>query len=163
VILYFLGMAVIIAADQIVKLWVLNDLSKIGSMSVIGDFLKFTYVPNKGAAFSILEGKRLLLIIVPAIFTLAFIVILALQKIDSVLGNVSLMLIAGGGIGNLIDRIRLGYVVDFIDLNKINFAIFNIADTCVTVGVILLIIFIFTHEAALGRGKSKSGIFTRRI
>ena len=162
VILYFICMAVLIAADQLTKLWVVKNLIKLGSMSVVGDFLKFSYVTNTGAAFSRLQGKMALLIAVSLILSAVCIGVIISRKLDSVLGDISLVLISAGGIGNLIDRVARGYVVDFIDLNTIHFAIFNVADSCVTVGVVLFVIFVLMREASVGRRKPKSDIFTRR-
>lgn len=162
IILYLLGIMVLTAVDQFTKLWVVSRLAGIGSMPVIGNFIKFSYAENTGAAFSTLQGQRVLLIAVPALLSAVCIGVIISRYLDSVLGNVSLMLIAAGGIGNLIDRITRGYVVDFIDFNAIHFAIFNVADSCVTIGVVLLLIFVLIRESNLGRRKSKSDIFTRR-
>lgn len=162
VVLYFIAIAALIAVDQLTKFWVLSRLSTVGSMPVIGNFIKFTYAENRGAAFSILQGKRIFLIAVPAVLSLACIVVIISRRIESVLGNISLALIAAGGIGNLIDRCIRGYVVDFIDFNVIHFAIFNVADSCVTIGVVLFLIFALTSESNHKR-RSKSDIFTRRF
>ncbi len=162
VILYFIGIAALVAVDQLTKLWVLNYLEKIGSMNVIGDFLKFTYAANNGAAFSILPGQRAVLIIIPLIMSAVCLYFIVSRRLNSVLGDISLMLITAGGIGNLIDRVMRGSVVDFIYLAKINFAIFNVADSCVTVGAVLLVIFVIMQEEAHGRRKSRSEIFRKR-
>lgn len=162
VILYCIAVLVLVAADQITKYWAVNSLAGRDSVPVIGDYLRFTYAENTGASFSMLSGKRAFLVIFPAVVLIAILVVIISHRLKSVKWNIPLVLIAAGGIGNLIDRIRLGYVIDFIDLHAINFAIFNVADTCVTIGVALLIILFLWHEGVFKRRKSRSGIFTRR-
>lgn len=165
--LYILGIALFVAFDQLTKLWAVNSLQKVGSIPVIGDGVRFTYTENIGAAFSLLQGQRILLLIVPGLMSLLCLGVIISRKLGSVLGDISLMLVVAGGIGNIIDRARLGYVIDFIDFHVINFAIFNVADSCVTIGAALFVIFIICKEAAGSKksgtgGHSKSDIFTRR-
>lgn len=160
--LYCILILVLVAADQLAKLWAVNSLSKLGSVPVVGNIIKFTYAENTGAAFSMLEGKRILLILFPAVLTVVSLIILFSRRFKSVPLDISLALISAGGIGNLIDRIRQGYVIDFIDFNIIHFAIFNVADTCVSIGVVLLIMYLLIHEGNFGGRKSKGGIFTGR-
>lgn len=162
VVLYILGIAVLVAADQLAKLWVLNYLQKVGTIHVIGNYLTFTYESNTGAAFSILQGQRLLLIALPLILSAVCLYLILSRRLHSVLGDMAMMLIVAGGIGNLTDRIFRGYVVDFIYLAKINFAVFNVADSCVTVGAVLLILFVLMQEGIFGRSKSQSEIFRKR-
>lgn len=157
--LYFIAVAALVALDQLTKFWVVSRLAKVGSMPVIGDYVRFTYAENRGAAFSILQDKKIFLIAVPAVLSLACIAVIISRRIKSKLGNISLALVAAGGIGNLIDRCVRGYVVDFIDFNVIHFAIFNVADSCVTIGVVLFIIFALKGESN-HRRRSKSDIFT---
>lgn len=171
--LYILGIVLFVVFDQLTKQWAVNSLQKVGTIPVIGNGVRFTYTENIGAAFSVLQGQRILLLIVPGLLSLFVLCVIVSRKLDSVLGDISLMLIVAGGIGNIIDRARLGYVIDFIDFHVINFAIFNVADSCVTIGAALFIIFIICKEAAgskksggrshsNGRSHSKGAIFTRR-
>jgi len=130
-----------VAVDQILKLLVINTLDIGQTVPLIDSVFHFTYIQNFGAAFSILQNKQSFLII----FTAAVMVILALYMIKNIWKNpvimtVSLALIIGGGIGNVIDRGRLGYVVDFLDFRAINYPVFNFADCCVVIGAILLIV-----------------------
>jgi signal peptidase II len=162
VILYIFGIAALVVADQLTKLWVLDYLKKIGSMNVFGDFLKFTYETNIGAAFSTFQGQRVIIIAVPLIMIAVCLFFLISRRLNSVLGDVSLMFIIAGGVGNLIDRVMRGYVVDFIYFAKINFAVFNVADSCVTIGAVLLIIFVLMHEGNFGGRKSRIEIFKKR-
>lgn len=162
IMLYFIGIAGLVVFDQLTKLWAVNYLQKVGTMPLLGNFVNFTFASNNGAAFSILQGQKLLLIVVPFIFSIACIVLIALRRMNSKIGDLSLMLIAAGGIGNLIDRVFRGYVVDFIYFEKIHFAIFNVADSCVCVGVVLLVIYLLISEGTFGRSNKRSEIFTKR-
>lgn len=150
IILYALGILLLAFVDQLTKLWAVTYLEKVGSVPVLGDYLRFTYVTNKGAAYNILQGQTVFLIAVPAVLSAVCIGIIVSRRLHSVLGDISLMLIAAGGVGNLIDRITRGYVVDFIDFNIIHFAIFNFADSCVMIGVVLFIIFVLLREKKAG-------------
>ncbi len=131
--------------DQVTKMWAVNALKNGRSIKIVGNFLRFTYAENRGAAFSILQNQRMLFIIVTIILmaVLAYIYF----KSDNItkLSRLAIAMIAGGAIGNFIDRVRLGYVVDFIDVrfgSFYNFPIFNIADSFVVCGTVLMIILI---------------------
>lgn len=140
--LYTAIIALIIAADQVSKWLVVHYLKPQGSIPLIQDVLHLTYTENTGAAFSILQGRQFFLVGLTTIAMLAMVAYL--YKLNQVAGNhfqkIAITLIIGGGVGNLIDRLRLGFVVDFIDFRLINFAIFNIADSCIVVGCIILIV-----------------------
>ena len=132
--------ALIIIADQLAKNWVVNNMM-LGSHIDwgAGDIFSFHYIQNNGAAYSILQGRQTLLIL----FTLAVMIgivayVIAYRKKTSKFEIFSLALILGGGIGNLIDRVLNGYVVDFIDIHII--PVFNVADIGITVGCILFAI-----------------------
>jgi signal peptidase II len=138
-----------IVADQLTKLWAINVLKSGGSIKIIGEFLRFTYAENRGAAFSILQGQRVFFVIVTIIMLIVLGFIYFKSKNIAKLSKLSLAMIAGGAIGNFIDRIRFGYVVDFIDVrfgSFYNFPIFNIADSFVVCGTILLIILILFNK-----------------
>ena len=130
-----------ILLDQLTKLWASRVLSGMTTYSIIPNVLHFTYVENTGAAFNIFSDMQMFLIIV----TLVFIVLLGylfylLPKTKAYnLANLALALMLSGAIGNLIDRIVSSYVIDFIDLRFLNFAVFNIADSMVVVGAFLLL------------------------
>lgn len=147
--MYILGsiivIAVLVAIDQIIKYWAVNTLESIGTMSFIHfgkqKVIDLTYLENDGAVFGSFSGKRIMLIIITAAFLLFCAYLLYKNKNSSKLFCFSLNLVIAGGIGNLIDRIfRGGRVVDYIEIKLFNFAIFNFADICVTVGVAILAI-----------------------
>lgn len=141
----------IVLFDQRVKLWAVNVLSRVGTIPGINGIFQFTYAENTGAAFSMLSDMRFLLIAITlaAIIWIFFI----LRQISHPLGRVSLYLAIGGAIGNLIDRIRLGYVVDMIELTFMKFAIFNVADCFVSAGMILFAVYLVRVYIKGGRLK----------
>ncbi len=127
-------------ADQLTKYLVLQNLSDGTVITILPRILQFRYVENTGMAFSLLEGRSWLL----GIFTLAvcavLIVVLVKEKNLGRGKQFALLLIVSGGLGNGIDRLCRRYVVDFIEVLFTDFAVFNLADCCITVGAILLII-----------------------
>lgn len=136
-----------VAADQLTKLAAVR-LLKPGSVTALPGVLDFTYVENRGAAFGILADHRWVFLVLSAAAIAAIFAYIIISKPRSRLLLISLGLIAGGGIGNMIDRVRLGYVVDFIDVTFVKFYVFNIADSCVCVGCALLILWMILSEKA---------------
>ncbi|ADL68760.1 signal peptidase II [Thermoanaerobacterium thermosaccharolyticum] len=125
-----------IIIDQMSKYFVVKYLKPIGSFPIINNIFHFTYVENRGAAFGILQNRTLFFIIITVI--VGTILIYSIVKIPgSTFYKFTLSMILGGAIGNLIDRVRLGYVVDFIDF-KFFPAVFNLADSMIVVGAFLL-------------------------
>lgn len=136
--------AVLVIVDQIIKFIASKNLIPGTTTSLINiggkDWLNLTYVENTGAGFSLLQGFRWLLVTVTAAFIIAAVVFLILKKPKNQWYLWSLSVIIGGGLGNLLDRIFRGYVIDYIDVRIINFAVFNFADCCVVIGAIILLI-----------------------
>lgn len=137
-----LGLAVLVAViDQVLKYLVVNFLDKTNPTEIIPNLFSLTYVENKGAAFGMLSDARWIFITFTIIITAFLIYILFKKRINNKLFLTSVVLIIGGGIGNLIDRIFLGYVVDFLSI--IFFPpVCNFADYCITIGAVLLVIYI---------------------
>ena len=127
---------VILVADQITKLLVIEK-----SFVIIPNILNFTYIKNTGLAFGI-GTNNLILIIILNIIILGFIIKFLKERNNQVDFSIiiALILVLAGGISNLIDRIFRGYVIDFIDVNLLDFPCFNIADISITVGIMILII-----------------------
>lgn len=129
----------LVALDQIIKLLVLNYLEPIGSVPLIDGFIRLNYAENTGAAFGSFSGYTELL----SVFTFVAIVIgtlaLMFKKIKFGVEYVCVALIIAGGLGNLIDRVFRGFVVDYIEPLFIDFAIFNFADILVTCSAVVLI------------------------
>ena len=132
---------IVIALDQLSKLWVKNNLFYNSVLELRFNLFQFHYIHNDGAAFSSLSGKQTLLIIFTAVLMLIIVVyFFYYRKTISNLEKFSLGLILGGGIGNMIDRILYSYVIDFVELRFMNFPIFNVADIAITCGCILFAI-----------------------
>ena len=134
-----LAAAALIGIDQAIKLWATNVLQPIGAMPLIPHVVELRFVLNPGMAFSLLSGKQLFLIIATSIALIFVAYGLFFRSRGRYLQQAALLLILAGGIGNLIDRIfRDGLVVDYLDVKLFHFAVFNFADCCVVVGVVLL-------------------------
>lgn len=146
-----LAIIALTGVDQLIKVWAIENLKgqaprsflPIGSL----DWMHLRYLENEGAAFSMLSGSRLFLIVFPIIMiSLCLYLLHRLGKKHRWLYP-ALTLIAAGGLGNLVDRIfRGGAVVDYLDLQLFKFAVFNFADCCVTIGVVLMFIGIIFLE-----------------
>ena len=140
-ILYTAIIALGIAIDQITKLLSVKYLSKIDTKPLIDGVLHLTYVENDGAAFGMLDNARWVFISVSTVAIIAMLFVLFSGYVqNNKFYTISLSLIISGGIGNMIDRLAYGYVVDFIDFRLINFAVFNGADSFVCVGAGILIL-----------------------
>lgn len=139
---------ILVIIDQVSKIIVTNNLTNNKSVEVIKSFFYLTYTNNTGAAFSILTGKRILLILVSLIVIGILIYYIKKTKIEKKINKIALSLVIGGSIGNLIDRIIKGAVIDFLDFKIFgyNYPIFNLADTFIVLGVFLLLIGMFRKE-----------------
>lgn len=129
-----------IGIDQLSKLLAVKLLAPVGSVPIWSGVLHLTYVENKGAAFGMLADHRWVFMTVSSIAIIGIALYLYSGRSTGKLFTSALMLIISGGIGNMIDRLALGYVVDFIDFALIDFAVFNIADSFVCVGAGILIL-----------------------
>ena len=145
-----LGILLLAGADQLIKYWAVTQLQPVGEKPFLhfGDFqiLGFRYLENDGAVFSSFSGMRWLLIVFTSLMMVVCLIYLIREYRKSKLLTASLTLIIGGGIGNLIDRVLNGEVVDYINLLFMRFAVFNFADICVCVGVALWVLVIFLDE-----------------
>lgn len=156
---YIIYTAVIIGGivlDQLSKLLAVKLLAPIGSVPLWEGVLHLTYVENRGAAFGMLAEHRWVFMSISTIAIIAIAIYLYSGRNTSKLYTSALMLIVSGGIGNMIDRIALGYVVDFIDFALIDFAVFNIADSLVCIGAGLLVLALvldIIKEAKLEKAK----------
>ncbi len=156
---YIVFTAVIIGGivlDQLSKLLSVKLLAPIGSVPLWEGVLHLTYVENRGAAFGMLAEHRWVFMSISTIAIIAIAIYLYSGRNTSKLYTSALMLIVSGGIGNMIDRIALGYVVDFIDFALIDFAVFNIADSLVCIGAGLLVLALvldIIKEAKLEKAK----------
>ncbi len=134
--------AAIVVLDQIFKYLAINNLKSVENVAVIDNLLYFTYLENRGAAFGIFSNQRWLFIIATVLAIILLVYLVFVKKFQSKIFNISVALIIGGGVGNLIDRIFLGYVVDYIQISFFP-PVCNFADYCITAGTIILIIWLF--------------------
>ena len=132
-----------VIADQIFKLIVMGTMSVNSSLSIIPNFFSLTYVENDGAAWSIFSGNVLFLILV-SIFALVLIYVYFLKSKDiDKFEFINYSILIGGIIGNLLDRVKFGKVIDYLDFKVFgyNFPVFNFADMCIVISIILLLIY----------------------
>ena len=151
--LYVLLLLATVISDQWLKYWIINHLELGESMPFIPHILQLERLHNYGAAFSSLTGKTAFLLGMTVVLLLVLAVLLARRVVRHPLGVIACVLILGGGIGNMIDRIGRGFVVDFIDVTCIDFYVFNIADSFVCVGCGLMILWLILDEAAQRKAK----------
>ncbi len=142
VIISLLSIAVLTVADQVIKFFVEKDLRPVEEIPFVDGFLHWEYVQNTGAAFGSFSDNTLLLSIVTGIIIFCGIVAIIIKKINNKFLLVTSVMIISGGLGNLIDRIMRGYVVDFICVEFIDFPVFNFADILVTCGAFMLIAYL---------------------
>ena len=132
----------IVILDQLSKFIVHSTMNLYDSFQVIPYLLNFTYIRNEGIAFGIyFEGAETIFIVLPILITIYLFYLLKSEEFQDKLSQIALFLIIAGAVGNIIDRIFRGYVVDFIDfhLNGMHWYVFNIADSSVTIGLIFLL------------------------
>lgn len=145
---YALMVIVLLAADQLSKLWAAHNLA--APMEVIPGFMAFTYAENRGAAFGIMPNMQPVFIVMSIVFAIITSIYLTSKRNSlSVLAQLGGWLAITGALGNMIDRALRGYVIDFIYAYGINFPVFNIADVCLSLGVVLVVIYLLFFA---GRG-----------
>ncbi|MEA4955466.1 MAG: signal peptidase II [Pseudoflavonifractor sp.] len=140
--LYYILAAVLVVIDQLVKLWVRASIPLGESIPFLPGLMDLTYIQNTGAAFSSFSSLTWLLALISLIASAAVAVLMARKLFTKPLGQLSLALILAGAVGNLIDRALLGFVTDMFATAFMNFAVFNVADICVVVGGILMVLYV---------------------
>lgn len=140
--LFYIVTVLLILADQISKFLTVKYLKPVSSIAMINGIFSLTYVENKGAAFGILQNARWVFIVATIVAIIAMVWYKRKFKPQGKIINTSLCLLLSGALGNMIDRIFLGYVVDMLEVTFIDYPVFNIADCFVVVGAILLCIYI---------------------
>ena len=147
---------VLVAADQLIKLWAVRVLMPVGTMDFIRfndlEILGLKYCENTGAAFSSFSGAKWFLIILVSVMLVGLLIFTVRYKYKRPFFMISSVMIISGGLGNLIDRVRQGYVVDYLDVKLFNFAVFNFADVCVVLGAVFMLIWLFFIEPKLEKG-----------
>ncbi|MBO5559979.1 signal peptidase II [Ruminococcus sp.] len=142
--------ALLVAIDQCLKVVVDNkiELGQVIEVIKFGSFKLFslTHIRNTGAAWSIMSGKTWFLVLLPIVVCIAGIVYMYKIRNGSKLELISVAMIISGGVGNLIDRVRMHEVIDYIKFEPINFPIFNFADICIVIGAILFCLSIIISD-----------------
>lgn len=139
---YIIFAVALVVIDQLTKFLTRAYIPLGGSVTFIPHILDLTYVQNTGAAFSILEEHTWLLTLFSAAVVVVIAILVARKFFTNRLGMLSATLIMAGGVGNLIDRVALKYVTDMIRTTFMDFPVFNFADCCITVGVVLLAVYV---------------------
>lgn len=149
---------ILVAADQVIKQWIVSNLMPVGTMDFIrfGDLeiLGLRYAENTGAAFSSFRGAKWFLIILVSVMIVALLIFTIKYKYKRPFFLISSVMIMSGGLGNLIDRVKQGYVVDYLDVKLFNFAVFNFADICVVLGAAFMLIWLFFIEPKFAKEES---------
>lgn len=146
-IIYVVVIIAAVGVDQLIKAWASANLIGGPSVMVIPGLLQLTYTENYGAAFSIFWGKRWPLILITGVMLGGLFIYLMSGKCRDKYIRLGLLMIVAGGLGNLVDRIRLGYVVDYLDISPLfNYPIFNFADCMVCIGAVGLALYVLFIE-----------------
>ena len=138
--------AAVVAIDQIIKISVANNIKPAGTVDVIPGVFKLSYVENRGVAFGMFQDNRWIFVVLTSLMIIAIILYMFIKRPQGKLFYVLAGLIIGGGIGNLIDRILYGYVIDYLTLSFFP-PVCNFADYCITGGVIALAVYIMIKSA----------------
>ena len=156
----------LILVDQITKHWVTSYFATgqvVAPVHVVGSILELDYTANSGVAFSLLEGQNVLFVFIALAIVAISWLYWRLRESESTVLKVSFGLILGGAAGNLIDRVTLHYVVDFIHFHipgVFDFAVFNVADSGITVGVILLAVLLWKGSVDSSKSEPQGSIVT---
>ena len=145
-IIYYLLALLLIGIDQLSKWYIVQNFELYGEQNLIPGFLSLFYIQNRGAAWGIFEGRMIFFFIITVVVVGYMIYSFHKYNTDSKIIGWSFSLILAGALGNFIDRVFNGFVVDMFRFDFFNFPIFNIADACLTIGVILMIIYILFVE-----------------
>ena len=154
---YAILTVLLVLGDQAVKLAVRAGIPLGSSIPFIPHVLDLTYVQNTGAAFSILRTHTWLLTLISAVVVLAMCALLLKGFFKNRLGLFSAALVLAGGMGNLIDRVIFGFVTDMFQTTFMDFAVFNVADCCITIGVPLLFLYVWLYVGRDGKKEEQDG------
>ena len=144
--IYILLFIAFLASDMWAKHWTVEVLKEVGTMEVLPGFLALTYAENKGAAFSMLSGARWFFVVVAVIFIAVLFYMYKKNYFTTWWSKLGAVMIAAGTVGNAIDRMRYGFVVDMFEVLFMKFAIFNVADIFITVGAVFFLLYMFVTE-----------------
>ena len=152
--LYAVIAVALVILDQVVKVLVSTYIPLGTSVGFLPGIMDLTYVQNTGAAFSLFREHTWLLALISAVASVVLVVLLIRRVFSSTAANVLLSVVLSGAVGNLIDRLFLGYVTDMFKTTFMNFAVFNVADICLVCGIIALCVYVVFFES---REKKEDG------
>ncbi len=144
-ILYLAIALLLVILDQVIKYFVVIQLKPVSAVTAIPHILDLVYVENRGVAFGMFSDLRWLFVVITGVVIVAFTILLIKNAKSSKLFSLSAALIIGGGIGNLVDRIVRGYVIDYLRLSFFP-PVCNFADYCITAGTVLLVIYLLFYS-----------------
>lgn len=145
--IYAVALVLLLAADQLVKLWVVRHLELFETMPLLPGLVELKYVQNTGGGWSVLSEHTWLLSLLTAVIMAVVAALMIRRVVRHPLGLWACTLVLAGGLGNLIDRLRLGYVVDMFNFQFMNYPVFNVADICIVIGMILgAVYYLFFYE-----------------
>ena len=143
---FFLGIFIIAILDQAAKFFVAGLLPTVKTIPIISDIFHLTYVENTGAGFGVFSGYTWILTLLTLVVIIAAVSYVAVKRPTNRMFLTGFTFMIGGAVGNVVDRIRLGYVIDFFDFRLINFPVFNIADCFITVGAIIFAVYVIFYS-----------------
>ena len=149
VLFYLLILALAVALDQFVKYLTVAYLKPVGEIPLIEGVFHLEYVENRGAAWGAMEGQMLFFYAVTAVMLVGMILALRKNWVRGVFGRTVVLLLIAGTLGNFIDRVRLGYVVDMFSFTLIDFPVFNVADIFLTCGCAALFVYLIFFDEKL--------------
>ena len=149
--------AAVLALDQWLKAWVSANIPLGEALPFLPGLVELRTEHNYGAAWSAFSGMRWMLIAVPSAIVLGVLYLLARRIIRHPVGVLGCCLVVAGGLGNILDRIRLGYVVDMFNFLFMNFPVFNVADVCIDAGCVLALIYYLRLYEKHDKGGSPHG------
>ena len=150
-IIYLILSLLLIAADQVMKMWIVSNFALHTGQELLPGIVKLFYIQNTGAAWGILAGQQFVFYIITAFGVSAILYLMFQERGKSKFALTTYSLLLAGALGNFIDRVRLGFVVDMFQFEFIDFPIFNIADMAVVIGVALIIVEIVFEEYIHGK------------
>ena len=147
-----LSVALLVGVDQLTKWWAVTQLAGTDGIPLWKDVFELTYVENRGAAFGMLQNQQWLFVAVTLVLlALVGVLLFGSKAYRHPLSVGAGVLIIAGGIGNLIDRLLNGFVVDFLNVSLIDFPVFNFADICVTVGAAVAVIYLIFFDGKMAK------------
>ena len=153
--IYLIIVCIITAADQLFKSWIVHNIELGGEMELIPGLIRLTHIENTGAAFSSFSNMRWPLVAVTGVCIVLIVIYMFRTRLGKAV-RIPLALVLGGAVGNLIDRVFAGYVVDMFEFEFVNYAVFNIADAFINIGAVLFVIFFLVKSHKYDKAKARA-------